>query len=273
MRAKLVVFPVKGRYWCFTRSSGKSTVDYGPSRSPSTVKDLWDRLSSRDPKEGSNLEVVVDFLSSKMNKAWTGLETAPQGSFKSKLHGLGLRLLARVKPSEIFLKSITKDISRVEVTYPSSLNARLVRRRLRHIALRGSIIHRNYLYGSVTLLPITVAFAVLPLPNIPFFWVSFRVYSNWRALKGSEKLLELVSDTSVVQDDPAHTSDHSIPDKLKDDSHNSLESRWVLQPSEQLEELIRCGKAEDGLNESTITDICKMFELNTIDVIKYRDTI
>ncbi|KAI4330451.1 hypothetical protein MLD38_028741 [Melastoma candidum] len=218
MTAKLVVFPVRGRSWYFTRSACKSIVDDGPSRSPSTVKDLWDSLSSRDPKEGSNLEVVLDFLSNKMNKAWTGLETAPLGSFKSK-HRLGLRLLARVKPSEIFLKSITKDVSLVD------LNARLVRRRLRHIALRGSIIHRNYFYCSVTLLPITAAFAVLPLPNIPFFWVSFRAYSNWRALKGSEKLLELVSDSSVVQDNPTCTSDHCIPDKLKKEIPNSPESR------------------------------------------------
>ncbi|KAG4157690.1 hypothetical protein ERO13_D02G078533v2 [Gossypium hirsutum] len=30
----------------------------------------------------------------------------------------GLRLLARVKPSEIFLKSITKDVTNVQITYP-----------------------------------------------------------------------------------------------------------------------------------------------------------
>lgn len=30
----------------------------------------------------------------------------------------GLKLLARVKPSEIFLKSISKEVTSVEVTYP-----------------------------------------------------------------------------------------------------------------------------------------------------------
>nr|KJB75832.1 hypothetical protein B456_012G060300 [Gossypium raimondii] len=33
----------------------------------------------------------------------------------------GLRLLARVKPSEIFLKSITKDVTNVQITYPCRL--------------------------------------------------------------------------------------------------------------------------------------------------------
>jgi len=34
---------------------------------------------------------------------------------------LGLWLLSRVKPSEIFLKSISKDVTGVEVIYPSRL--------------------------------------------------------------------------------------------------------------------------------------------------------
>ncbi|MBA0662639.1 hypothetical protein Goklo_006727 [Gossypium klotzschianum] len=54
-----------------------------------------------------------------MSKAWMGLEKAPEGSFKNKLHGLGLRLLARVKPSEILLKSITKDVTNVQIIYPT----------------------------------------------------------------------------------------------------------------------------------------------------------
>ncbi|KAJ0488463.1 hypothetical protein HanHA300_Chr12g0433131 [Helianthus annuus] len=28
-------------------------------------------------------------------------------------------------------------------------------------------------------------YQVLPLPNVPFFWILFRTYSHWRALKVS----------------------------------------------------------------------------------------
>ncbi|TYH83558.1 hypothetical protein ES332_D02G140100v1 [Gossypium tomentosum] len=35
----------------------------------------------------ANAELLVDFVSNKMNKAWIGLEKAPEGSFKNKLHG------------------------------------------------------------------------------------------------------------------------------------------------------------------------------------------
>uniref|UniRef100_A0A5B6YN86 Uncharacterized protein n=1 Tax=Davidia involucrata TaxID=16924 RepID=A0A5B6YN86_DAVIN len=210
-----------------------------------------------------------------MNRAWAGLEKAPDGSFKNKLYGLGLRLLSRVKPSEIFLKSISKEVTKVEVIYPSSLNARLVRRRLRHIAVRGFVIHKRYFYGSVSLLPITSAFAVLPLPNIPFFWILFRTYSHWRALKGSERLIQLVSDCSEKQNSSVVTQDGSkiAHGSSEDGIHDSLGPPWVLQPSNELENLLHHGDAHDGLSKCIISDICKTFDLNRMDVLKYRNSM
>ncbi|KAJ6706179.1 K+-H+ EXCHANGE-LIKE PROTEIN [Salix purpurea] len=191
MRARLVVFPVKGRNWCFSRSIDPSPEEIASAHAHSTLKDLWKKISSSSNSSAQNVELLIDYASNKMNKAWTGLEKAPEGTFKNKLHGLGLMLLSRIKPSEIFLKSISKEVTRVEITYPSSLNGRLVRRRLRHIATRGASIHRTCFYASVTLLPLSSALAVLPLPNIPFFWLLFRSYSNWRALKVLQPSKEL----------------------------------------------------------------------------------
>ncbi|KAI3426633.1 uncharacterized protein J3R85_009834 [Psidium guajava] len=274
MRARLVVFPVRGRNWCFGRSLDRSALDSASSPTPSTLKELYDKISANG--SASKLELCIDYASDKvMNRAWMGLEKAPEGSLKSKMHGLGLKLLARVKPSEMFLKSISKEVSSVEVIYPSSLNTRLVRRRLRHIAKRGSIIHRKCFYGSATLLPLTTALSVLPLPNIPFFWVLFRTYSHWRALQGSEKLLELVSNSAVAQTSASPIAggiDHDGCES-KDGAHNPVGSLWVLLPSEQLKELTSCGREEDGLTESVITSICKTYKLNTNDVLKYRDSM
>ncbi|XP_052487899.1 uncharacterized protein LOC105774256 isoform X3 [Gossypium raimondii] len=188
MKARLVVFPIKGKIWCFSRSIDQSASAFNSANTPSTVKELWKKISSNSKPLNANAELLVDFISNKMNNAWVGLEKAPEGSFKNKLHGFGLQLLARVKPSEILLKSISKEVTNVRITYPPSLNSRLVRRRLRHIAMRGTVIHRKYFYGSVTLLPLTTALAVLPLPNIPFFWVLFRTYSHWRALQEWQNL-------------------------------------------------------------------------------------
>ncbi|KAG9133832.1 hypothetical protein Leryth_027213 [Lithospermum erythrorhizon] len=272
MKARIVIFPIKGRNWCFSRSINASNSQYSSSSSqiPTTLKELWRKIgpsSSSHKGTESNVEVVVDFVANKMNKAWTGLEKAPAGSFKSKLHGLGVLLLSRVKPSEIFLKSIPKDISSVDITYPSSLNGRLVRRRLQLIAFRGSVIHQKYFYGAAAVVPLTAAFAVLPLPNIPFFWVLFRTYSHWRALKGSEKLYQLVSDHSIQFEEQKTDTESSKESRKADQGH------WVLQPSEELKELLQRKDEDDGLSEKTIEDICSRFHLNTSDVLKFKNTM
>ncbi|KAK9060546.1 hypothetical protein SSX86_021250 [Deinandra increscens subsp. villosa] len=261
MRARLLVFPIKGRNWCFVRSIDRSDSQSQSSQSPTTFKQLWQKISSSSQKStAANVELCIDFAANKMNKAWSGLEKAPPGSFKNKIHSLGLRLLSRVKPSEIFLKSIPKQLTGVEVVFPSSLNARLVRRRLRHIALSGTIVHKNYFYGSITLLPATSAFAVLPLPNVPFFWMLFRTYSHWRALKGSEKLLELVSDSTKNQ-----KKDHG-DEVAENDSEKETHPPLVMQASEELERLIGDGK---DVSKCRLKDISKVFDLNTMDVLKY----
>lgn len=275
MRARLVVFPIRGRNWCFSRSIDPTASESASAQTPSTLKDLWTKISSSSSSSksdavssttsGSNAEIVADFISFKMNKAWTALEKAPDGSFKHKLHGIGLKLLSRVKPSEIFLKSITRDVTSVEITYPSSINPQLVRRRLRHIALRGTIIHKKYFYGSVSLLPLTSAFTVLPLPNIPFFWILFRSYSHWRALQGSEKLLQLVSDRSYL------CNSSSDDKKTEHKVQQYLSSALDLKPSKELDKFLSL--MESGDITAAVKDICKIYDLNMNNVLKYKDTM
>ncbi|XP_074301900.1 uncharacterized protein LOC141633312 [Silene latifolia] len=274
MKARLIAFPVKGRTWCFSRCidqfrSNSAQSQSSSSTTPSTFRDLCKSLSSDSKPISANAELVVDFVSSKMNNSWTGLEKAPQGSLKNKIHCVGLWLLARVQPSEIFLKSITKEVTEVEVTYPTSLNARLVRRRLRHIAMSGSIIHKKYLYGSAALLPVSTVFMVLPLPNIPFFWLLYRTYSHWRALQGSEKLLHLVSEGS---DRGADSTKDTPKDENKPQHryHELTALPWILRPSKELEELIRRGNTDTGLGKSILVDICKTFNLNSQHILKYQ---
>lgn len=268
MRARLVVFPIKGRNWCFTRSLD-SISDSQSSAPPPKLKDLWKKITANGTSPKENVETVADFIANRMNRAWGNLEKAPEGSIKSKVHSVGVKLLSRVKPTEIFLKSVSDDVTKVEITYPASLNPRLVRRRLRHIAMRGSAIHKKNFYGSVSLLPVTSAFSVLPLPNIPFFWILFRTYSNWRAFKGSERLLLLVSDCS--KSCSTQNGQESDPEDSKDDSKLVSQFPWVLQPSEDLERLLADENGGDGLSDDALCRICRMYHLEKNDILKYRD--
>ncbi|XP_072953118.1 uncharacterized protein [Typha angustifolia] len=271
MKARVVVFPIKGRNWCFSRSLDSAVASESNS-SPPTLRDLWKKISSRSRTPQERAESVADYVADKMSRSWSNFEKAPPGTLKSRIHSLGLRLLSGVRPSEIFLKSVSKDITKVEITYPTSLNPRLVRRRLRHIAMRGASIHRKYLYGSVSLLPVTSVLTVLPLPNIPFFWILFRAYSHWRALKGSERLLLLVSDCSSTSN--LLLSNEKENGSTKDStcaSENAPVSRWVLQPSEDLERLLNGKNTDNDIDCRTISSVCNAYHLNKSDVLKYRD--
>ncbi|RYR24269.1 hypothetical protein Ahy_B02g057759 isoform A [Arachis hypogaea] len=149
------------------------------------------------------------------------------------------------------------------------LNAQLVRRRLRHIAMRGTIIHRKYLYATVSLIPFSSALMVLPLPNIAFFWVSFRAYSHWRALQGSEKLFQLASDSSKMSNTSTHRKETEHNDSTNKTHNSSDEPHMKLRPLEELDDLVELEDGKDGLSEQAITKICKIYELNTKDVLKY----
>lgn len=202
-----------------------------------------------------------------MNRAWIGFGSAPEGSVKRRIHSFGLKLLSRVRPSETLLKSLTKDVSMLEIVHPASINPRLVRRRLRHIAVRGAAIHKKYLYGSICMLPVTSVFMVLPLPNIPFFWTLFRAYSHWRALQGSEKLHFLVSDYSGQGKTLLEKKNETRTRKDSDSQY----APWTFHPSEKLDGFLERRGLDEGLDCDTISRICQAYDLDKVDVLKYRD--
>uniref|UniRef100_A0ACD5V7L2 Uncharacterized protein n=1 Tax=Avena sativa TaxID=4498 RepID=A0ACD5V7L2_AVESA len=275
MQARVVVFPIRRGAWCFVRprppapatSASASAAGHGALPPPPTLRDLWRGISAGGRTAPENVEAVADFVADKMNRAWLGFGSAPEGSVKSRIHSFGLKLLSRVRPSEMLLKSVTKDVSNLDIVYPESVNPRLVRRRLRHIAIRGAAVHKKWLYGSICMLPGTSVFMVLPLPNIPFFWMLFRSYSHWRALQGSERLQLLVSDS------PGKWK--ALGDKKKGSSEGKDGDKevtpWNLQPSKKLAGFLERRGLDEGLDCDTISTICQEYDLDKIDVLKYRD--
>ncbi|PPE00392.1 hypothetical protein GOBAR_DD02567 [Gossypium barbadense] len=244
MRARLVVFPIKGKNRCFSRSIDLSTSESSAASTPSTVKELCKKISSNSKPLSANAELLVDFISNKvLLDCWFVPHT-----------------------SNIFC----------------SLNARLVRRRLRQIALRGTVLHRKYFYGSVSLLPLTTAFTLKrTIQRLAEWGKRVRCITITHGclsvlmLRGSEKLLQLVSDYSLVQNSiilsgKGNESEHN---DSKCGTKNSPSSQWVLEPSKELEDLINRGHEENYLSEQAISDICNSFSLNKNDVLKCRDLV
>lgn len=83
------------------------------------------------------------------------------------------------------MKSVPLDGGVLDVTYPSHLPERLVRRRLRLLALQGRARHRKgILLWSLAFLP-QMPLMLTPLPNISVYYSLYRIWSHSRALKGS----------------------------------------------------------------------------------------
>ncbi|XP_031490543.1 uncharacterized protein LOC116257719 isoform X2 [Nymphaea colorata] len=249
MKARLVVFPIRGRNWCFARAVQQTPSGPGSANESLTLRDLWRQISSSRGGVVGRTELVTDFVAHKMDRAWSNLAKAPAGSMKSKIYGFGQRLLARVQPSELFLKSISKEITGLQIIFPRSLNPRLVRRRLRHAAITGNVYHRRFFYGSVSMLPFTAIFT------------------------GSARLLLLVSDcsaswTSVATKRLRHETETAS-------SHYPLQPPscpWVLEPSGELEKVLVSGDSNSYVSNCTISAICKAFELDEMQVLKFRDS-
>uniref|UniRef100_A0A0E0CFR9 Uncharacterized protein n=1 Tax=Oryza meridionalis TaxID=40149 RepID=A0A0E0CFR9_9ORYZ len=343
MQARVVVFPVKGRAWCFAspratapaaaRGGGDGGAALPPP--PPTVKDLWRGIAGGGRTASENAEAVVDFVADKVLDAtgsagrildsltftafshaarfWAfwgvsdggilaaadepgvdrvreragGVDEEPDpqvGSLRAEaaLAGAAVggtaqvgyqgRLPARDRASGKYKSSSCASTaaayccqySSIYIFPHPSVSAMFLR-------TRGASVHRKFLYGSVCLLPVTSVFMVLPLPNIPFFWVLFRAYSHWRALQGSERLLLLVSDSSDQWKILLEKQKEMSSRKDGNPCENTQYAPWNLQPSKKLDGFLESRKLNEGLDCDTISRICQAYDLDKIDVLKYRD--
>ncbi|XLR09901.1 hypothetical protein S83_037839, partial [Arachis hypogaea] len=67
MRAKLVVFPIRGRNWCFSRAIDHSLKNSATSssHSPPTFKELWKGINVADKPFNAKAELLADYCGNK----------------------------------------------------------------------------------------------------------------------------------------------------------------------------------------------------------------
>jgi hypothetical protein len=131
---KVIVFPVRGRRWAFAAQAA-TPVASSSSSSSSSVSQLWKRLLSV-PKFTDRAQLLEQYVSTKMHDKWAELGAQPSESIRYRIYSIGQRLLCRLPSSEQFLKTIPKETNNIDLIFPTSLNPRLVRRRVRHLAQR-----------------------------------------------------------------------------------------------------------------------------------------
>ncbi|KAF9105707.1 hypothetical protein BGX27_009491 [Mortierella sp. AM989] len=119
-------------------------------------------------------------------KKWEELGTAKPDTMKIKLYVAGTKMLQKLEHKEIFLKEVPPkgDVTittMVPFVYPSSLKEIQVQSDFKTLVEQRIPYHRKYMIYSALWVPVTSLFTIVPLvPNIPFFYNAFRLWSHWK---------------------------------------------------------------------------------------------
>ncbi|WRX27851.1 hypothetical protein QQP08_020338 [Theobroma cacao] len=127
-----------------------------------------------------------------------------------------------------------------------------------------------------SLMAVVTIFEPFTLCNSFVYGIS--IHHHWLSmlmLQGSVKLLQLVSDYSQAQNSIV-SNGKSNESGQNDSNYGTKDPQglvWVLEPSKELEHIVRRGLETGSLSEQAISDICITFSLNKTDVLKYRDLV
>lgn len=190
---KVFALPVFRRYWLWTAKEVASGT--AAAAEPSAAINTAAR-AARSWRDGHTLEdkfsilgeQVVNKFQQRLGTEWHKLESAREGTIRNRGYRLAQGILSREDPMETFLKTVPTEHASVQVVYPVTLAERLVRRRLRCLALQGQRRHRTrILWWSFAMIP-QLPLMLTPLPNITVYYTLYRLYSHFRAFQGCKAL-------------------------------------------------------------------------------------
>ncbi|KAL2105174.1 hypothetical protein VUR80DRAFT_8820 [Thermomyces stellatus] len=147
---------------------------------------------------------LADRLSTKVANVWASWEHRESG-WQRKVADYGNHALRRIPYQEWGLKSVPPLTRRrrsdelagkekVELEFPGSvIGVGEAERILQRLGMEREALHRMRLMWCFVGMPITIPVALIPIiPNLPFFYLAYRAWSHWRAIKGSQHIQFLI---------------------------------------------------------------------------------
>ncbi|PKS09098.1 hypothetical protein jhhlp_003712 [Lomentospora prolificans] len=147
---------------------------------------------------------IADKVGAKAASIWAGWERRESG-WQRKVVDYGNHALRRIPFQEWGLKSVPPLSTRrqrellssqqkVELSFPPSvISPNEAEKFLHTLGTEREALHRMRLIWCFVGMPITAPVALLPVvPNIPFFYLAYRAWSHWRAIKGGQHVQFLV---------------------------------------------------------------------------------
>lgn len=96
---------------------------------------------------------------------------------------------------------------------------------VKKLASQGLEHHRKLMWRTLIGIPFTIPFAIVPIvPNIPFFYMAFRLYCHWQAYQGAKHLQYLIDNKQL---EPVHLA-------ALDATYNSSEGALNEKKEERL---------------------------------------
>jgi hypothetical protein len=190
-----------------------------------------ERVHEKAPKDRS----IVDKVTIKANETWAAWEKDDKavGNWKKKVTYYGNQALSRIPYEEWGLKtlptltpqrkqSILEGKEKYEVLFPSRyMKQEKLPGVLQALAKDRQLMHRSKLMWSIIIMPFTAPFMLVPVvPNLPFFYVLYRAYSHWTALKGSKYLEFLLK--------------HNLPTPTPSSALDEVYTAGLMYPTRQL---------------------------------------
>ncbi|KAK5099888.1 hypothetical protein LTS08_005603 [Lithohypha guttulata] len=180
---------------------------------------------------------ILDKTTQKTTDTWAKWETFEKG-WQKQVVTYGNRALQRIPYQEWGLKSFPSsnanlqaeqitDETKFDVVYPANFVKEAdVPKVLSRLARERKQLHFNRFVGSLVAIPFTIPFALIPvIPNLPFFYVAYRAWSHWKALKGSDHLDFIL--------------DHRLFRPITTDAVQSLYKRFCPHPARNFEFVTR----------------------------------
>lgn len=226
--------------------------------------------------ERSKVAVWISKATNKATEQWEKLGNAPKGNWKHKIYMTGEKMMDRIEYEEWLLKALDastapkiptrrrkeeeklpldEDHTVVPLYYPPSLvSAQHLEQNLKAMLEHRAPHHDKLMKRSFLLMPVTIPFGLLPVvPNLPFFYICWRAWSHWRALKSSQYL------SGILDRGQVHTEKSKILEELysrrsSEQSHLSAANKDdPSSPAQELPQIL--------LTPAMVEEVVKHFEL------------
>ncbi|KAJ3123224.1 hypothetical protein HK098_002105 [Nowakowskiella sp. JEL0407] len=159
-----------------------------------------------------NLYSRLEKVGTSAVKYWDSLSTQPESSIRGRIYSTGNSILDRISSEEWFLKEVPKlnnprqlvdKFGKVSLCHPRRLDQSLIQSQLHQLISKRLKIHQRGLYLSVAALPASIAFSIVPGPNLPLFYNIFRLHAHYTAFHAAKSISWLIENNAISyeQDD------------------------------------------------------------------------